>query len=401
LPQEDYEWYLDLRRYGSVPHGGFGLGVERTLAWLRPQAHPRDDSVSADDGEVLPVAGPGPRKEARVGLHRSTPVALLVLLGSAAAHGQATRPATQPAAVPTTRPSTQATPQAASVRIWPDFQPGKRVTLEIVRHGERNNEDGSITEVEVVRPVQLEVLECGPDGFVLAWTWGAAKMTPPDALGPMGALSDLVQGVRVELVVDAEGQISGLQNYEAAEQQLRAMIERVFEMLKDHATGDELAAARAQVEQLYATRDDVEQAFVQEPGTYLFPYGLSLAPGETVRYSDKVPNPLLGVPLPARARMTLRADPADRDRWLIEHWQSIDRLRSREAVRAALIQKGMDPRDPEVRNVPPIERTDESRYVIDRKTGWILEFEATATVHVGELYRVDKVSMNIVDRPEP
>jgi asparaginyl-tRNA synthetase len=42
LPEENYMWYLDLRKYGSVPHGGFGIGLERTLAWIAKLPHVRE-----------------------------------------------------------------------------------------------------------------------------------------------------------------------------------------------------------------------------------------------------------------------------------------------------------------------------------------------------------------------
>ncbi|MFZ0428631.1 MAG: asparagine--tRNA ligase [Acidobacteriota bacterium] len=42
LPKEAFQWYLDLRRYGSVPHSGFGMGIERVVAWICKLDHVRE-----------------------------------------------------------------------------------------------------------------------------------------------------------------------------------------------------------------------------------------------------------------------------------------------------------------------------------------------------------------------
>jgi asparaginyl-tRNA synthetase len=42
LPREAFEWYLDLRRYGTVPHSGFGMGIERVVAWICKLEHVRE-----------------------------------------------------------------------------------------------------------------------------------------------------------------------------------------------------------------------------------------------------------------------------------------------------------------------------------------------------------------------
>ena len=42
LPEEAYDWYLDLRRYGTFVHSGFGLGIERTVAWITGRPHIRE-----------------------------------------------------------------------------------------------------------------------------------------------------------------------------------------------------------------------------------------------------------------------------------------------------------------------------------------------------------------------
>jgi asparaginyl-tRNA synthetase len=42
LPAEAFQWYLDLRKYGGVPHAGFGMGIERAVAWICGLEHVRE-----------------------------------------------------------------------------------------------------------------------------------------------------------------------------------------------------------------------------------------------------------------------------------------------------------------------------------------------------------------------
>ena len=45
LPPEHYQWYIELRQFGSVPHSGFGLGLERTVAWMCGLPHIRETTA--------------------------------------------------------------------------------------------------------------------------------------------------------------------------------------------------------------------------------------------------------------------------------------------------------------------------------------------------------------------
>jgi hypothetical protein len=57
LPEEAFKWYLDLRKYGSVPHSGFGMGIERAVAWICGLEHVRETiPFPAHAASAIPVA---------------------------------------------------------------------------------------------------------------------------------------------------------------------------------------------------------------------------------------------------------------------------------------------------------------------------------------------------------
>ncbi|MBC8400679.1 MAG: hypothetical protein H8E14_04245, partial [Candidatus Marinimicrobia bacterium] len=42
LPMKPFQWYLDLRKYGTIPHSGFGMGLERAVTWITGIKHIRE-----------------------------------------------------------------------------------------------------------------------------------------------------------------------------------------------------------------------------------------------------------------------------------------------------------------------------------------------------------------------
>src|SRR2546429_7471162 len=56
LPEDAYSWYLDLRKYGTFVHAGFGLGVERTVAWICGIPHIREAIFPTDALQAVAVS---------------------------------------------------------------------------------------------------------------------------------------------------------------------------------------------------------------------------------------------------------------------------------------------------------------------------------------------------------
>ena len=123
LDPEAYRWYLDLRKYGTFVHSGFGLGLERTVAWICGHpAHPGGDRVSAADSSVvsLTVGRSDGRTSAAERRHgddlvaasrdpRSARIRLVSLTSD--------RPTVRPSASP--RPTARPAPPARAVHLDP------------------------------------------------------------------------------------------------------------------------------------------------------------------------------------------------------------------------------------------------------------------------------------------
>ena len=98
-----------------------------------------------------------------------------------------------------------ATLAADEVLIWPDFEPGTRFTLELTKTREQRKPGQAKPDKtgQSTTPIDVEVLECGPGGVVIAWTWGEPDLGDKQAdFEPVAALLGDLMKLRLEIEID-------------------------------------------------------------------------------------------------------------------------------------------------------------------------------------------------------
>ena len=273
---------------------------------------------------------------------------------------------------------------AQPIALAPNWSKGDRVQLEISKSRSRTEPGKEPVAMEATGSIEVEVLETGPEGHVLRWTYGETHF-PPQALqgNPLLArLENLAQGRHIELVLDADVNVTRVRNFE----EIQAAMSKVFDAVRDELVADgapgDVEGVLNQLRPVYATEEAVRTHVVRLAPIYLFPLGRSLVPGETVSYEDVLANPFGGEPLPCVG--SIRVESVESGVAKLTWTQEVDGERARamlqdmaKRVEAAGAPKGsMD-------SVKLFELTDRGDYVIDLRSGWVEQMTHVRTTAAG------------------
>lgn len=286
-------------------------------------------------------------------------------------------------------------PAADAVLIWPKFQAGDRFTLEFTRTHEQTGSGARHAKAKTTTPIAVEVLECGPDGFVVSWTIGKTKVLGNADLGPLAVLADAAAGLRLEVEVDAAGIMKGVRNYAELEPKFRALIDLLYEQMSNQGLSEEQRdELRAALNDTFGTREAVEQSLLREAALYLVPAGWAIDPREKRRGTDTIPNPFGGTPIPAEVRLWLLNYTPDAPRTRIKLERRWDREKTTDALLENIARRFGENGPPRKLN---FDAREEASFVIDAEYGWLAEAQLKRRTRVGTTNLTETTELRVTD----
>jgi hypothetical protein len=294
--------------------------------------------------------------------------------------------------VPSPIPPTEDSTREAEVLIVPRWRAGETRIYEQVKSIQRTTQGETKYQGSSRSRIEISVIEEGEHGYLVGWTIQETEMDDLRAArDPMvRQMADIVRGWKALIELDAEATVTGLRNW----RELQARSKQILDLMTrdPKRLGIEPSAmnqVRAQVESMFAKREQVEELFLRDMGVFFLPLGRSYPRQHTIEYEDELPNPLGGDSLPRRGTLRLTSYDEKTGRAAVRWTQTVD---SEAAMRIILdtmriLGEKVGKPIPDMKKVEAIVKAvdveNRCEFIIDARDGWVEELTHTRTTNVG------------------
>lgn len=290
-----------------------------------------------------------------------------------------------------------------SVEVLPRWKKGEKLRYEIVKVRRRSQGDKTTLKSGTRTDLEIEVLNASEDGYVLGWTSGEAKFDDPkQGADPLArAMNNLLKDYRIVLELDSEAAIKGVQNWKEMQKTsakwLDAMMQNLAARGADQGT---VTKIRAQLAATFSTKQQIERVWTREAELFFMALGIELGPSKPLEYSDKLPNPLGGEPLPTRAQFALKELDRAAGRVTITWTQTAVPEEARRVMEKTLkdMARRMGTSVPDEDQLRNVTMADTAEFVIDVTSGWIVNLSHKRAMLMGPISQED--ILTIVRKPE-
>ena len=200
----------------------------------------------------------------------------------------------------------------------------------------------------------------------------------------------MTAGVGIELVLDTVGTPTGVRN--AAE--VRETMDRVGTVLREEltrtgASAEMINGLLGQLRKTYTTEQAILDHVAKSASVYFLPLGWRFRNGEPVKYEAEIPSPAGTAPLPSHGVLALDSYDEATGLARVTWTQRIDRERAGEAIRA-LVGSMLGDTAEAAGAIGAVDIEDHAEYVIDTRTGWVVDMTHARSVRLPGAERVDR-----------
>ncbi len=286
-------------------------------------------------------------------------------------------------------------PPTQTVDLSPSWRVGNRWEVEYTLtkedyQGEKRNKSGTSRT-----PLQIEVVEVLPDGFVLNWTQGKTALigdVPPEAKNPLTVrLLEMMNGLTLRLRTDENASVLALLNSD----EVRAKFQGAFDELIEWARAQ--GASPADIEQLRASLGPIfglgkelsDTVFFKEPSLLFAVCGMQLRVGEVAEFENLVAHPLLSAPLPAVTTVRLIGVDPQLARATVEWKNAIDTNVLNRKLIELLNRSAVTSAEASAQQAANFVTLDTGVYLVDARLGWPLEVTVDRQSTSGDVRRTE------------